>query len=89
MKKEVSLGLDVGTSAVKCTAVELATGAMAGYRRLEYQRDDLDTGIVPVSMYVDVVKQLLDSLTQEFTVRSLAITTAMYSVVGVKDGVGA
>ena len=87
MKKEVSLGLDVGTSAVKCTAVELATGAVAGYRRLEYQRDDLDTGVVPVSMYVDVVKDLLDGLTQEFTVRSLAITTAMYSVVGIKDGV--
>jgi len=87
MKKEVSLGLDVGTSAVKCTAIELATGDVVGYRRVEYPRDDLDTGIVPVSMYVDVLKQLLDGLTQEFTVRSLAITTAMYSVIGVRDGV--
>jgi len=87
MKREVSLGLDVGTSAVKCTAVDLSTGAAVAYRRMEYTRDDLDTGIVPVSMYVAVVRHLLEELCREFHVRSLAVTTAMYSVIRVVDGV--
>lgn len=85
MREEVSLGLDVGTSGLKCTIIELATGNVVGHRRVEYSPDDTDIGVVPVRMYTGVLEHLLTGLVQEFIVRSIAVTTAMYSVIGTTD----
>jgi gluconokinase len=86
MRKEVSLGLDVGTSAAKYTAIELSTGNVVAQRRVEYTRQETAVGVVPMRMYTEAVERLLDNLAQEFMVRSVAITTAWYSAIAPTDG---
>ena len=86
MRKEVCLGLDVGTSAVKLTAVDLSTGDVVARRRMEYARHDADVGVVPMSMYTEAIGHLLGEAVKEFVVRSVALTTAWYSAIAPADG---
>ena len=86
MRKEVCLGLDVGTSAAKYTVLELPSGNVVAQRRLEYSRQDTAVGVVPVRMYTEALDHLLGELTQEFIVRSVALTTAWYSAIAPADG---
>jgi len=86
MRKEVGVGLDVGTSGLKCTIIDLSTGKVLGHRRVEYVHDATGIGIVPVRMYKEVLEHLLNDLVQEFIVRSIAVTTIWYSVIGTADG---
>jgi gluconokinase len=81
MRKEVSLGLDVGTSAVKYTAIDLSTGVVAAQRRVEYARTDAAVGVVPMRMYTEALEHLLGELAREYIVRSVGLTTAWYSVI--------
>lgn len=81
MRKEVSLGLDVGTSAVKYTAIDLSTGGVVAQRRVEYARTDAAVGVVPMRMYTEALEHLLSELAREFIVRSVGLTTAWYSVI--------
>lgn len=83
--KEVSLGLDVGTSAIKYTVLELSTGKVLAQRRVEYARNDAAVGIVPMHMYTEALKSLLAELAREFMVRSVALTTAWYSAIAPTD----
>lgn len=85
MRKEVSLGLDVGTSATKYTAIDLSTGAVVAQRRVEYAREDAAVGVVPMHMYTEALEHLLGELVQEFMVRSVALTTAWYSAIAPTD----
>jgi len=82
---EVSVGLDVGTSAVKYTAIELASGSIVAQRRVEYPRQDTPVGVVPMRMYTEMLEHLLGDLVQEFIVRSVALTTAWYSAISPTD----
>lgn len=86
MRKEVGVGLDIGTSGLKCTVIDLSRGKVIGHRRVEYHQDDTDTGIVPVRMYTEALERLLADLVEEFRVRSIAVTTAWYSVMGTANG---
>ena len=85
MRKEVCLGLDVGTSAAKYTALELSTGNVVAQSRVEYARSDTAVGVVPMSMYTEALEHLLGDLVQEFIVRSVALTTAWYSAISPAD----
>lgn len=81
MRREVCVGLDVGTSATKYTVLELSSGEVVARRRVEYPRQELAVGVVPMRMYTEVLEQLLGDLVQEFVVRSVALTTAWYSAI--------
>lgn len=81
MRQEVSVGLDVGTSAAKYTVIELSGGAILAQRRVEYARQDTAVGVVPMRMYTEALQHLLGELTKEFIVRSVAVTTAWYSAI--------
>lgn len=81
MRKEVCVGLDVGTSALKCTAIDLSTGTVAAQRRVEYAPHDTSVGVVPLRMYTEALDHFLGDLMREFIVRSVALTTAWYSAV--------
>jgi gluconokinase len=85
MRKEVCLGLDVGTSATKYTALELSTGNVVAQSRVEYSRSDTAVGVVPMRMYTEALEHLLGDLAQEFIVRSVALTTAWYSAISPTD----
>jgi len=86
MRKEVCVGLDVGTSAAKYTVLELATGNVLAQRRVEYSRQDTAVGVVPMRMYTEALEQLLGDLVQEFMVRSVGLTTAWYSAIAPTAG---
>ncbi len=86
MRKEVSVGLDIGTSATKYTVIELSTGAVVAQRRVEYTRKDVAVGVVPMSMYTEALDQLLGDLVKEYVVRSVALTTAWYSAIAPTQG---
>ncbi len=86
MRKEVCLGLDVGTSAAKYTVLELPSGNVVAQRRVEYSRQDMAVGVVPMRMYTEALDHLLGELTQEFIVRAVALTTAWYSAISPADG---
>ncbi len=85
MRKEVCVGLDVGTSALKYTAIELSTGTVVAQRRVEYARQDTAVGVVPMRMYTEALDHLLGDLVREFMVRSVALTTAWYSAIAPTD----
>jgi gluconokinase len=86
MRKEVCLGLDVGTSATKYTALELSTGNVVAQSRVEYARSDAAVGVVPMRMYTEALEHLLGDVAQEFIVRSVALTTAWYSAISPAEG---
>ncbi|GEM_PF-2229127 len=86
MRKEVSVGLDVGTSATKYTVIDLSTGDVVARRRVEYARQDSAVGVVSMRMYTEALEHLLGDLAQEFMVRSVALTTAWYSAISPTPG---
>ena len=86
MRKDICVGLDVGTSAAKYTAIDLSTGSVVAQRRVEYSRADTAVGVVPMRMYTEALEQTLGDLVQEFAVRSVALTTAWYSAIAPENG---
>lgn len=80
MKPEVVVGVDVGTSSLKATAINVKTGAVACNLRYEYPKTKALIGVVPARVYEETLIKMLDTLTAEFTLLSVALSSQMYSL---------
>lgn len=81
MKKQIAVGLDVGTSSLKAAAADVATGEVIltyhhPYENLRFYAP----GVSYAEDYVRNIIYVLNKLTEEYEIVGLSIDTHMYSV---------
>lgn len=80
MKEKVLVGLDIGTSGLKITLAD-AKGRIKDHLKFEYQSlPEQQVGVVPVSFYEGIVKQVLTKVAAGYELLAIAVTTQMYSI---------
>lgn len=79
VRKPVVLGIDLGTSSMKCVAARVADGAILE----RTTRDYLWTVGSPVTDadYFDVLHDLIRDVQERFEIRAVAVSTQMYSLI--------
>jgi gluconokinase len=80
MKKQVVLGLDIGTSSIKATIVDAESGSILKNGRYDYAYMETVPGVVPVKVYEDAVLDIIKAVLKEYTILSLGVSTQMYSL---------
>lgn len=79
--REAAVGFDIGTSSIKCAIADIATGKIVEGRTWNYpEGSEILPGVVPLSMYEEALTGALRELKADYRLRSVALTTAMYSV---------
>lgn len=81
MKKQIAVGLDVGTSSLKAAAADLSTGEIIltyhhDYENLRFYAP----GVSYAEDYVKNIIYVLNKLSEEYQIAGISIDTQMYSV---------
>ena len=79
MKQRVFLGLDVGSSSLKCSLIDAGTGAVTLNGKRGYD-DPGALGRRPALVYEQAVSAALDELSASYEIVSTALSTQMYSL---------
>lgn len=79
-KRCVALGLDIGTSSLKTTALDVETGEAVWNRRYEYGACEERPGVVAAHIYEQAVLEGIGDTARTCRVQSIGVTTQMYSL---------
>ncbi len=87
MKKQRIAGFDVGTSSLKITLSDPATGQITDNIKYDYIGfAELRPGVVPLAVYEQSLYRALLELSERYELLALALDTQMYSVCAVENG---
>lgn len=80
VKKDVAVGLDMGTSSLKVTIIELSNGRVVKNMRVDYKGREAAPGVMAVSTYENTLVDTINKLTQDYSVASIGFSSQMYSM---------
>lgn len=79
MKNDVVAGIDVGTSSLKATVIDMS-GTVLKKIRLDYEKSEISPGVVPSTVYETKLIEALDMVAKNFNVVSVGVSSQMYSL---------
>lgn len=79
MKNAVA-GLDIGTSSLKITLIEIESGSIIENIRIDYPKCEIAPGVIPAKMYEDVVKKAVRDIEEKVNVIGIGLSCHMYSL---------
>lgn len=84
--KKVTVGLDVGTSALKVSVYDIESDHVVKNLNLKYEGDEIAVGISKLKKYTNTVINAINKVNEEFSVQAIALSTQMYSFIVEQDG---
>lgn len=82
----VTVGLDVGTSALKATVYVPELGSIVENISFPYLEDEISLGFARGKRYLDAVVNALTELGKRHRIKGVALSTQMYSFMAEKEG---
>lgn len=79
MNADTIIGIDVGTSSLKATVIDM-NGIVLKNMRLDYERNEISPGVVPSTVYETKLVEVLDIISEEYNIISVGISSQMYSL---------
>lgn len=76
-----TIGLDVGTSALKVSVYSIDEDRIIHNFSLKYKEEEVGIGISPVSRFINTIVEAINKVAENFHVASVAFSTQMYSFV--------
>ncbi|MFS0779953.1 FGGY-family carbohydrate kinase [Neobacillus sp. 3P2-tot-E-2] len=77
----VTIGLDVGTSALKVSVYSITDDKLVENFSMKYQEDEIGIGISTVNKFVNTIITAINRVAETNNVQSVALSTQMYSFV--------
>ena len=76
------MGIDIGTGSLKAIVLGFDDAAPLAEFQTNYEYDEAkyEQGVVPVRVYIDAVKQVLNEALGKFDLVSIALSSQMYSI---------
>ena len=86
--KKAVMGIDVGTGSLKAIVLDFndATPLAEFQAKYVYDETKYAQGIVPVSVYCEAVKKVLNEALKDFDLASVALSSQMYSICAMIKG---
>lgn len=84
--ERVTLGMDVGTSALKVSIYSIDQRAVIQNRNVKYEEAEVRPGVSRLCKYTDIIIRVINESCEVYDVKSIAFSTQMYSFAVEEEG---
>ncbi|MDF2519937.1 MAG: carbohydrate kinase [Clostridia bacterium] len=80
MMKNAVAGLDIGTSSLKITLIDIDSSDLIENIKIDYPRSEIAPGVVPAQMYEEVIKKAIYEIEDKVNLKGIGLSFHMYSL---------